>query len=104
MHNITMGIGNDLNFNMALRNVLGSLDMYEPHESAADYAITASSGTSLTELASGVMRVDQGGPLNVQFAVSDGSTSLNGTVNVQQGQCFGENYASDSPIDIVGCN
>lgn len=96
-------LNGNLNFAAAMKNVLGSLDLYESHNASADFSATATSGTTFTELATGVMRIDRGGPLTVDYAVFDGASSANGTVNVQQGKCFGENYETDSPVDIVGC-
>ncbi len=97
-------LNDNLDYSISLRNVLGSLDANESHNAVADYTLSAATGTVFSELGTGVMRIDQGGPLSVDFAVSDGNASTTGSVNVQQGQCFGENYQSDSPIDLIGCN
>jgi len=96
-------LNQDLNYSVSTKNILGSHDIYESHDSTAEFSARAVAGTTFTELAAGIMRVDKGGPLSVDYAIFDGSTSANGSVNVQQGKCFGENYQSDSPIDIVGC-
>jgi len=99
-----IALNGNMNMDLMMRNVLGYLDSEDNHNSAADIKITAAGGTIFSELASGIMRVDQGGPLSVEYAVSDGNSSNNGTVNVQQGQCFGENFATDAPIDLTACN
>ncbi len=97
-------LNGDLNFSMLTKNIFGVIDDFESHDATADINIQAASGTTFTELLSGVMRLDQGGPLVVGYDISDGISSANGTVSVGVGQCFGESYSSDAPIDVVGCN
>lgn len=94
----------DMNLDLMMRNVLGYLDAEQSHESSIDYSVDAAKGTTFSELASGDMRVDAGGPLAVEFAVFDGSSSSNGTISVGQGECFGDNGSTDAPIELVGCN
>ncbi len=102
--NNTIELNGDLNYAAAFNNILGSLDETASHDSSSSFSLSAASGTTFAEMASGVMRIDQGGPLNLVYALFDGSSATNGSVTVNQGQCFGEQFNTDSPIDTVTCN
>jgi len=99
----TIELDGDLNFSATFNNILGSLDATTSHDSSSSFSLSAASGTTFAEMASGVMRINQGGPLSLIYDIFDGSTSQNGSISVNQGECFGEQLNSSSPIDVVGC-
>lgn len=102
--NDTIVLDNNLNYSVALNNILGSLDESTSHDSSSSLSISASAGTTFAEMASGVMRVNQGGPLNLIYSVFDGSTTENGSVSIKQGECFDERVNANSPIEAAPCN
>jgi len=95
-------LNGDLNYSAAINNVLGFIDPSQSHNNAASYTVTAASDTKFTEVVDGLLRVVSGGPLTVSYDITEGVNSATGTVNVQQGQCIGENR-SDAPVDLVNC-
>lgn len=99
----SISLTGDLNFAVQLSNVLGFLDPMASHDSSASYAVSAMSGTVMSELVSGVMRIDQGGPLNFSYSLDDGSSQASGQVVVNQGECFGDGF-EDAAIELASCN
>ena len=97
-------LSGDMNLAVSMRNVLRYFDTGMSPDSSANYSIKAGSGTVFSELVSGAMRIEQGGPLVVDVAEFDGSVSTNSSVSVQAGQCFGDDAFSDAPIKITDCN
>lgn len=90
-------------FSLVMSNALGFLDANQSNDWTSELTVSANSGTAFSEIASGVMRLDQGGPLNLSYLLFDGSMSENGSVSVQPGECFGDALESELPVDVVGC-
>ena len=99
----TVTLNTNLNYSAALNNALGAWDAFAPHSNMASVTVAADSGTQFTELSPGLMRVEQGGPLTLDYALSENGNSASGTVNVQLGQCFGELLGADAPVSAVVC-
>ena len=98
-----IALNGDLDFSINTQNVMGVIDEGS-HDQATSLSIKASSGTQITELLNGVMRLDQGGPLAIDYDFFNGTSSAAGTVSIGAGQCFSNLLSSDAPLDVVACN
>ena len=99
-HTQNIVLTGDFDYGVSLRNILGVLDEGGSHSEAADFTVSAPAGTTMTDIANGITRIEQGGPLSMVYSIFDGSSSSSGTVDVQSGECFGENFTPELPFDL----